>query len=337
MAVASRQRQVTRDQEERQAADAITLPDWILERHHTQLGIDPDGFMEIVYMAGTPFEDLNRVWAGGFGNTLQNIVSDATPWLRVPFELAADHSVYTDQPISDPSYRNLYTRAWTWSDKLPGLRDWLGIKREESPSGRISYRSNNPVPMYVLASLIGRPLRSVSNVGAVIEDLQVGSRQNLGQAGLGLATGVKVFRVAPKLPSSLSVREGLQQSPAATALYNQYRDLALYPQFNDPRASQTATKAKANIDSSARYLVRTAEMDRATAVQAAASRYKDIDPNGHELWSQIQENGWKQEGKAARREFLDQNPELARVFSGLSPQDARVLLNQVAEELPEAT
>ena len=66
-------------------ADAYTMPDWILERSHAVLGKDEDGNLEVLYLAGAPFEDINRFFAGGFGNTMENVLADVTPILRAPF------------------------------------------------------------------------------------------------------------------------------------------------------------------------------------------------------------------------------------------------------------
>ena len=331
LAIASRQRSsgVPEDVE----ADAITTPDWILERHHVMLGHDPDGNMEVLYAAGVPFEDLNRAWAGGFGNTLENVLADVTPWLRVPFELGADHAVFTGEPISDPSYSNLFTRAWVWSDQLPGLRDWLQITRTETPGGRIEYRSANPIPMYVISSLIGRPVRSVDNVNRIIEQYATGNRAELGQTVTGLLSGAKITRIYPDLPSDVDLGESLAQNPALASLYNTYRNIPLYPQLGSAADSRRGYTALGKLQSMMRMLRSLdPEMDEDTRWKIAGDRYRQVDEAGWELADQIRTQEIRQAGRQLRRQFLDANPALRGAIEELTTHDQRYLLDRAVEE-----
>lgn len=309
-------------------ADAYTMPDWILERSHAVLGKDEDGNLEVLYLAGAPFEDINRFFAGGFGNTIENVLADVTPILRAPFEaFALDRSFFTGEPISDPSYRNFYTRAWQWTEKVPGLREWLDVRREVTPSGRVHYRSGEPARMFILASLIGRIGSQVDKAGMLIEN-----RADTGTTILPMLTGIRTTKVLPDLPSDVELGQALRESPAAAALYRNYRNIMVYPQFGDPRTSDKAAKARDDVLSNQRFIMSVSpNMDKSTAREIALRRYSMIDPEGALLVRQIIKNNWKATGRKERSTYVNANPILRGAIEGLTKREQRILQGLVLD------
>ena len=303
-------------------ADAYTMPDWILERSHAVLGKDEDGNLEVLYLAGAPFEDINRFFAGGFGNTMENVLADVTPILRAPFEaFALDRSFFTGERISDPSYRNFYTRAHQWTEKVPGLREWLDVRREVTPSGRVHYRSGEPARMFIFASLIGRISSQMDKVGMTVEN-----RADAGTNLLPMLTGIRTTKVLPNLPSDVELGEALRESPAAAALYRNYRNIMVYPQFGDPRTSDKAVKARDDVLSNQRFVMSVApDMDKQEAREIALRRYSMVDPEGALLVRQIIKNNWKATGRKERSAYVNANPVLRGAIEGLTKREQRIL------------
>ena len=303
-------------------ADAYTMPDWILERSHAVLGKDEDGNLEVLYLAGAPFEDINRFFAGGFGNTMENVLADVTPILRAPFEaFALDRSFFTGERISDPSYRNFYTRAHQWTEKVPGLREWLDVRREVTPSGRVHYRSGEPARMFIFASLIGRISSQMDKVGMMVEN-----RADAGTNLLPMLTGIRTTKVLPNLPSDVELGEALRESPAAAALYRNYRNIMVYPQFGDPRTSDKAVKARDDVLSNQRFVMSVApDMDKQEAREIALRRYSMVDPEGALLVRQIIKNNWKATGRKERSAYSNANPILRGAIEGLTKREQRIL------------
>ena len=298
---------------ERQIAEAGSLPDWFHERLGTVLGLEGDGALSVIYSYGMPVEDLNRVWAGGLGDTAQNVLADITPILRIPIEgWALDKSVFTGERISNPAYQNFYARAYAWADKAPILKQWLDVHREEI-NGRVYYRSGEPARMYQLAALIGRPLGTVDGVVKAVEGRWVTGYDSpeIMDIGLGVTnalTGLKMTRIFPEQAPGEPLQDALARQPWLRTLLDRYREIPLYSGLSAADGNDAA-RAKAGIDRLRRLLYSidgSWENDPDGAFRRAAQVYarRSGDDAGARLALRVQFDGTvRLTGREARRQF----------------------------------
>jgi len=304
-------------------AEAVTLPDWIAERLHIVMGRNDDGSLAVVSGFGLPIEDLNKMFALNKSNTMQNWLAEMSPVLRAPLELASNHSFFTGEDLTDRSLSNYYARAWQWTDKVPGLRDWLGIRKDEK-NGRTYYRSDKPLNNYILASMVGR-------LGLTVDKgLKVFSEpRNLGE-GIGLMTGFKYYpTVWPQRPDSGDWDQRLEQrlatNPELAPLYDAYRQIPLYTNLAaDPEANREASELASSAITSINRLrnslaIDHPEADKDKLWQVAAEFYGErVNAKGAALAILIKKGGIKQSGRKIRAAFKAQNPDLARLLSPVS-------------------
>jgi hypothetical protein len=312
-------------------AEASTLPDWLMEKYHILLGRNEDGSQRVIYGLGLPIEDLNRIFAGGLAGTVENWVSEVTPIIRAPIELAADHSFFVGEPLGrkDPKMARFYARTWGWIDGMPSpagdkLREWLQLDRIEDPrTGSVRYRAGNPVNMYMFANIVMRAGSEGEKVRRIFAD-----DRDRGMNIVNFMTGVKVGDFFDPAPSRVPLAEALQQNPFLRQKHALYMDIPIYPQFNDATQSQAAVQAMSGINSYRGFLRRA--FPDATEDQLfnhAASKYGENDPQGEILARLIQSRGWKPLGSRVRNDFLSlpENIDLAAAVAQLDPITAEQL------------
>lgn len=313
-----------RTEDESVQFEASTLPDWILEKHHVVLGRREDGSTSVLYGLGLPIEDLNKLFTVSPGVTLENLVTESSPFLRLPFEgWVFDQSVFTGEAISDPSYRNYYRRAYSITENLPGLREALGVERQER-NGRVTYRSNNPVAMYWFASLVGRPFGSVSKVKEIGEAVDSG---NAVLRAIDFATGLKIRNVFPPPREDVPLAERALTDPQLSALLDQYYSIPIYgPEYMTSTESAQAFIGYSQARQLANNLRAYAEasespLSEAEAMEYGLSRLEEMYPYGKraELARRVWTEQIPQRGKKARTEFARKNPWLRIAMQGLTP------------------
>jgi hypothetical protein len=299
-------------------AEVDSLPEWVLERHHALLGKDEDGRMRVLYGLGLPIEDLNKLFALNIGNTADNWLSEMTPILRAPLEWKVDYSFFTGEPISNKEKPwNFYNRAWGWTTKLPGLKNWLKLEQIESRTGRIFYRAD-PMRMYVFSAILGRLGNEVDKIGRIAEERN-------GLTALNFASGVKFAPFFPEPPSRASFSEGLNRNPLLRAKFDELQNIPLYPQFGDPALSAQAARAINRINNVRRALEATSGQE--ATFEEAAAIYGHSDAQGEGLALMVRANGWTQTGKTDRAAFRKNNPLLAIAQAQLTPEEFELIFD----------
>tara|TARA_R100000808_G_scaffold1144_4_gene5322 strand:- start:1918 stop:6012 length:4095 start_codon:yes stop_codon:yes gene_type:complete len=313
--VGSKLAAVTGDSAEEQQllSEGATLPDWVLDRHHIVMGKTKEGRIQIIRGLGLPIEDLNKLFARTGEETFRNILSEATPILRMPIERISNQSFFTGEAIEDDDdLYGFYRRGYAWAT-APGvsqtLNQWLQIERIENPdTGRISYRSGNPMAMYVWSSFFGRFSQTGDKFIQAVE-----SRDEVGWGmGLNLLTGVKNSEVYPDRPETTGFNEVINASPYLRNLHDQYMQIPLYPQFNDIDMSRTAQRGAASINSFRRTL--SMAVGRKVSWHEAAKRWGEISQShrDEELAARmVKDKKWKQEGRKKRKAFRERYPAYA--------------------------
>jgi hypothetical protein len=295
--------------------EAIALPDWVIERFNVVLGKNEDGSLRVLSGLGIPIEDLNFAFVHTIDKTFGNLVADLSPILRAPLERAANHSFFTGEDIDDPSFQNYYARAWGWTENIPGLRDWLDIKQVEDPrTGRIRYRSNQPLNNYLLVSLIGRLGRTLQQGGEVVmtERGRVGNLFNT-------LTGVRVSDIFRPSPPEVELPKQLAEDPYLSSIYDQYQRIAVYPELGWQH-SLVATRALNDVQDIARYIQGLNDQISDEQANAMALReHAQYDPKGAALVRVVRGRNLRQTGRKARTMFRNQFPELQALFSGIDP------------------
>jgi hypothetical protein len=177
-------------------AEIALLPSWMFEQMGGIWKDDGEGNLSILTGTGLPAEDLNLLFTQSFGETANNVMQLASPFLRGFIEKATGHSFFTGRDIDDPSFSNYYRRWNSTFDKLPGpvadrLRDWLDYREREISDGRGGTKKvpyvGNPENMYLLTAMFGRFMSTGLKVQSAVED-EVGTMQQV----LNLSTGLKI-------------------------------------------------------------------------------------------------------------------------------------------------
>ena len=297
--------------QEQLATEGATLPDWVLDRHHIVMGKTKEGRLQIIRGLGLPIEDLNKLFSRTGSETFKNILSEATPILRVPFEgLALNYSFFTGEPIDDDSdLYGFYRRGYAWATApvvSQSLNRFLQVKREVNPdTGRVSYRSDNPMGMYVWASFFGRFSQTFSKV---IEGVE--SREEVGfGTAVSLLTGVKNSEVFPDRPPTTSLDEALTASPYLQNLHREYQQISIYPQFNNAEKSRQASRGIASINQFRR--VRELAVGRKVRWAEAARLYGAMSESHREeelAARMVKSRGRKRAGLKQRAAFRKRHP-----------------------------
>ena len=297
-------------EQERIQSEGVTLPDWVLDRHHVVLGRTPEGRLQILRGLGLPIEDINKIFTRTGRDTWQNILQEASPLLRVPIEAATNQSFFTGEPIDDnDNLYGFYKRGYAWAT-MPGisqtLNQWLQVKQEKNPdTGRITYRSDNPVAMYTLGSFFGRFAYTGDKLWQALE-----SREEVGLPNLvGLISGARISEVFPDRPETTTFNQALNASPYLRSLYEQYQKIALFPQFGNVDLSAKASRAIADINAY-RALLEVRLGEDATW-EMAARQYGELSRDNREgelLARQVRVSRWKKAGADERKRFRDSHP-----------------------------
>ncbi len=316
--------------EESLLAEGTSLPEWVLDRHHIVFGKTPEGRIQILRGLGLPIEDLNKIFTRTPVETWRNVLSEATPILRAPIEWATNKSFWTGEAIDEKDdLYGFYKRGYAWAT-APGisqtLGDWLGISQVTNPdTGRVDYRSDNPMGMFVFASFFGRFAQTGDKIWRGIENREEAGWLN----AVNLTTGVKISEVYPDRPPSTTLNEAVNASPYLRNLYDQYQNMPLYPQFESVQKSRDASRA--NVDIAAFRRVMEGAMARKVTWSEAAARWGELSADnrqGELLARQVKLNKWKRTGRKARTAFLRQHPSLrAALETNLTDHERNIALD----------
>ena len=312
-------------------AEASTLPDWLQEKYHILLGRNEDGSQRVIYGLGLPIEDMNRIFSGGLFGTIEKWISDVTPIIRAPIELAADHSFFVGEPLGrkDPKMARFYARTWGWIDGMPSpagdkLREWLQLDRMEDPrTGNVRYRAGNPVNMYLFANFVMRAGSETEKVRRIFAD-----ERDRGMSITNFMTGVKVGDYFDPAPSRVPLAEALQQNPFLRQKHAFYMGIPIYPQFNDVGQSQMAVQALSGINAYRAFLRRAfPDATEDDLFDHAAAKYGENDPQGEMLARVVRSRKWQALGRKVRGDFLSlpENIDLAAAVAQLDPVTAEQL------------
>jgi hypothetical protein len=302
-------------------AETATLPDYILERHNVVLGKNEDGSLRVIYGFGLPIEDINRVFALGIGPTLGNLLGDITPILKLGLEVAVGgdkgpKSFFTNEFVDDPAFSNYFSRAWAWQEYAPGINKWLQIERQEDPkTGKVRWRTKNPMAMYFMSSFIGR----FGHTADQLERLVIEPRDR-GLLAINILSGVKLRNIFPLPDPEVSVFEAARDNPIVAREFDEYRGIAVYPQFNDADLSRLAVSTMASIRSAMRFIESAVPgMSEDERFERAAQQVERTNTRGVFLARQVRRGNWRATGGAIRREYLLAHPLLRGAIEGLSP------------------
>lgn len=302
-------------------AENATLPEWMLERHHVVLGQDDDGAMRVVYGFGLPIEDLNKLFATGPLETIENLASEIGPWFRLPMELVADHSAFTGEPIAeDHSLFAFYRRAWRWTENIPGLRDWLEVEKRVTPSGRELF-IGNPTRQYLLAALIGR-------IGITVDRTWEAVRERDAGLGVNLLTGFKVGRVFPAPEQRVPLNARLASDPKLYELYKEYRSIPLYRGLTAEQGNTVARAIPAIGNVRNLVLANMPELSEDEAWEIAATQYGDKDPEAEMLVRLVRKHKIPRNGSEIRRRFKLMFPDLVAALAELSAETVEDIDNR---------
>ena len=298
-------------------SEGASLPDYLMERLGVIWGTNTDGTVRIIRGFGLPIEDLNKVFSLDLKNTIENLASEVTPILRAPLELATGHSFFTGKPIEDKSFSNFYRRAHNWQDKAPGLREFFGVRKHESADGTVRYSSTEPMRMYLLGSVFGRvALTAHDGVQLVSEE------QDRVSTGLSFLTGVKVRDTHLRYDQKEPLQDQLNKDPDLQAIYDAYKAIPVYPDFENVEDSNKAVRAMSDIQSIARLMApQFPDATKEGLFDFAARVYEDKgNAEGAFLARQVKSEGYKRTGAKARSEFVEAYPILRAALEGVSPQ-----------------
>ena len=179
--------------------------------------------------------------------------------------------------------------------------------------------------MYILSTVLTRPATEVDRVWRTVQERDV-------MTGVNFLSGVKFGKFFPESPSKAPLRDTLSRNPALRALHNEYRKIALYPQFNDPERSAHAASAIYNINRHKRLIERSTGVP--ISFEEAAENYAQHDDEGAGLALMVRGNRWKPEGKKEKDAFKDRYPAYAIAVEELTPPEARLLSDSLRSVTP---
>jgi hypothetical protein len=297
-------------------AEAASLPDWVLERHHVQLGRNDDGTLNILYGLGLPVEDLNKLFALTPLNTLQNLITDVGPLFRVPLELATNTSVFADEPIEPgDDLFPFYSKAGKILENLPtpigdSLRAFLEFDRRADPRTGKERLYANPTRMYVLGSIFGRIGMTVDKGWEAVEERKWNNAFHL-LSGVKYREGLHAD-FGHHEPWQRNIRE----DPEMYDLYTQYKNIPLYWGLTAQQGNLAQTgliklgKRKNMIMDEPDFRWRERE-----AFNRAAQELEEIDPEAVHWALEVRRRGLKASTRERER-FKDANPNFAAIMRG---------------------
>jgi hypothetical protein len=103
-------------------------PPWVAEQPSIPIGLDEEGKRAYIAGLGTPFEDMNKFWAGSIGRTLEKGVAQTTPPIRAAYEAMSGRSPFFGRSVND--YRALTPFARAVSN-VPVVGKVVGRKSRE--------------------------------------------------------------------------------------------------------------------------------------------------------------------------------------------------------------
>ncbi len=160
------------------------LPQFVSEQPNIPLGRDVEGNQARLVGLGTPFEDLNRLYAGGAARTLQRLGAQTTPPLKLPLEVMSGKDLFFGTKLGH--YRRDVPVARPFPDFIAGRakRTVTDVKTGEK-------KEITEVSPAFLKALQYLPIsRQLSQMNTLFDE-----RRTVWQKSISLLTGAKVVSV----------------------------------------------------------------------------------------------------------------------------------------------
>ena len=77
------------------------VPPWVAEQPHFKLGKDVAGESAFLAGLGTPFEDINQLWAGSLGRTLERGVASTAPPIKALYDGSEQRHIRLEVTFED--------------------------------------------------------------------------------------------------------------------------------------------------------------------------------------------------------------------------------------------
>ncbi len=111
---------------------------------------EKDGLTRYLYNIGLPVEDVNKLWKGNFSKTLSRLLSEFSPLLKYPVEVATGYNLYFNNQIEDNTY------TYPFVKNIPGLREWMEVSSYVNPKTKKIVYTANPYKIHFINTLAGR-------------------------------------------------------------------------------------------------------------------------------------------------------------------------------------
>ncbi len=133
---------------EKAKEEFASLPPYMREGLPIRLG-EKNGIAQYLYGLGLPVEDVNRIYKESPQRTLASFVGELSPLLKYPIEVGTGQNLFTGEPISQSS------SVFPFVNKIPGLREWLGVTEHTTKDGKTTYRAD-PYKLHFINTALGR-------------------------------------------------------------------------------------------------------------------------------------------------------------------------------------
>jgi hypothetical protein len=161
------------------AGDERFVPPWVREQPHFPIGLDKEGNPVFGVGASTPFENINRLWAGRLGRTMERNIGSTAPPIKAAYEQMSGREPFFGTEFG--TYRRDVPFARLFPDIMVG-RKKRTIKTAEGTEKEISEVS----PGFLRALSYLPVTRQISMFNKLFDE-----RKSIWQRSLGLLTGVK--------------------------------------------------------------------------------------------------------------------------------------------------
>lgn len=152
-AIFSKLNNLTAPSEEQKAA----LPEYMNEVITAKItNLDEKEVFKVLTGIGLPFEDLGRLARGSFSRTAEREILGSMGYLGNALGYISNRDYFRNRSISESGY-SFGRQA---KDYPEPLKKWLEFREEKSKAGN-SYYYVNPKKFYVLATLLGRIMRTI--------------------------------------------------------------------------------------------------------------------------------------------------------------------------------
>jgi len=174
----------------------MPVPEFVRATAAVPVGVNLQGDPRFLFGMGSPLEELNKLdissplgLAGGMQQIMRRVGVQMNPLLRAPLEYATGKELYYDRPII------LSDKAEPILDQVPLLRNWLQLRREELPGGKVRYRAD-PYRYWLFKNMPTSRFEDLANQLADVVG-NVDPRKSGLQSLIQALTGVKVASLDP--------------------------------------------------------------------------------------------------------------------------------------------